>query len=241
MAKAFGVPLDTDPRALAILHKWVKTTGAEINEARLRMTRLPKGADLIVNKVSGAPGFWIGNVIVMAGVPSIMQAMPDEVAPKLKTGVRMLSETIARMRARATLACSLARSRRPIRRLRIGGYPFFDPQNGPNMNVVLRARDPQKLAFAKRAVEDMLERVRRHKFALSRRKQGFESPRERQRFQSFSPDNSKGFGEFLGSKRCGTLADASEHKVAAYRRCQFAQTRSRASGSSNAAQPSNRV
>jgi molybdopterin-biosynthesis enzyme MoeA-like protein len=161
VAKAFGVPLDTDPRALAILHKWVKTTGAEINEARLRMTRLPKGADLIVNKVSGAPGFWIGNVIVMAGVPSIMQAMPDEVAPKLKTGVRMLSETIARMRAGATLACSLARSRRPIRRLRIGGYPFFDPQNGPNMNVVLRARDPQKLAFAKRAVEDMLERVRR--------------------------------------------------------------------------------
>ena len=161
VAKAFGVPIDTNPRALAILHKWVKTTGAEMNEARLRMTRLPKGADLIVNKVSGAPGFWIGNVIVMAGVPSIMQAMPDEVAPKLKTGVRMLSETIARMRARATLACSLARSRRPIRRLRIGGYPFFDPQNGPNMNVVLRARDPQKLAFAKRAVEDMLERVRR--------------------------------------------------------------------------------
>ena len=58
------------------------------------MTRIPKGADLILNKVSGAPGFWIGNVIVMAGVPSIMQAMLDEVAPKLKTGVRMLSETV---------------------------------------------------------------------------------------------------------------------------------------------------
>src|SRR5262249_18754369 len=54
VAKAFGVPIDTDPRALAILHKWVKTTGAEMNEARLRMTRLPTGADLIPNKVSGA-------------------------------------------------------------------------------------------------------------------------------------------------------------------------------------------
>ena len=64
--KAFGVPIDTDPRALAILHEWVKTTGAEMNEARLRLTRIPKGADLILNKVSGAPGFWIGNVIVMA-------------------------------------------------------------------------------------------------------------------------------------------------------------------------------
>ena len=82
VAKAFGVPIDTDPRALAILHEWVKTTGAEMNEARLRMTRIPKGADLILNKVSGAPGFWIGNVIVMAGVPSIMQAMLDEVAPE---------------------------------------------------------------------------------------------------------------------------------------------------------------
>jgi molybdopterin-biosynthesis enzyme MoeA-like protein len=75
VAKAFGVPIDTDPRALAILHEWVKTTGAEMNEARLRLTRIPKGADLILYKVSGAPGFWIGNVIVMAGVPSIMQAM----------------------------------------------------------------------------------------------------------------------------------------------------------------------
>ena len=58
------------------------------------MTRIPKGADLILNKVSGAPGFWIGNAIVMAGVPSIMQAMLDEVVTKLKSGVRMLSETV---------------------------------------------------------------------------------------------------------------------------------------------------
>ena len=52
VARAFGVPIDRDPRALAILHEWVKTTGAEMNEARLRMTRIPKGADLILNKVS---------------------------------------------------------------------------------------------------------------------------------------------------------------------------------------------
>ena len=64
-----------------------------MNEARLHMTRIPKCADLILNKVSGAPGFWIGSVIVMAGVPSIMQAMLDEVA-QLKIGVRMLSETV---------------------------------------------------------------------------------------------------------------------------------------------------
>src|SRR6516164_7870806 len=62
VAKAFGVAIDSDPRALAILHEWVKTTGAEMNEARLRMTRIPEGAHLILNKVSGAPGFCISNV-----------------------------------------------------------------------------------------------------------------------------------------------------------------------------------
>jgi molybdenum cofactor synthesis domain-containing protein len=72
VAKAFGVPIDVDPRALAILHEWLKVTGAEMSEARMRMTRIPKGADLVLNEVSGAPGFWIGNVIVMAGVPSII-------------------------------------------------------------------------------------------------------------------------------------------------------------------------
>ncbi len=71
VAKAFGVPIDVDPRALAILHEWLKATGAEMSEARMRMTRIPKGADLVLNEVSGAPGFWIGNVIVLAGVPSI--------------------------------------------------------------------------------------------------------------------------------------------------------------------------
>ena len=61
VAKALGVPIDRDPRALAILHERVKTTGAEINEARLRLTRIPQGADLILNKVSGASGFCISS------------------------------------------------------------------------------------------------------------------------------------------------------------------------------------
>ena len=98
------------------------------------MTRIPKCADLILNKVSGAPGFWIGNVIVMAGVSSIMRAMLDEVG------------------------CNSARWPRPIRQSRSVAIRSSIP--GPNTNVVLRARDIQKLALAKRAVEDMLEQVR---------------------------------------------------------------------------------
>jgi molybdenum cofactor synthesis domain-containing protein len=160
VAKAFGVPIDVDPRALAILHERLRATGAEMNEARLRMTRIPKGADLVLNKVSGAPGIWIGNVIVMAGVPTIMQAMLDEVAPKLKTGVRILSQTLRADAREGDIGTQLGEIAKANPEVAIGSYPFFDPQHGPNTNVVLRARDAQKLAVATRAVEDMLQRVR---------------------------------------------------------------------------------
>src|SRR5882672_4896381 len=83
VAKAFGVTIDHDPRAVKILQERLAQTGAELNEARLRMTRIQIGAELVLNKVSAAPGFWLGNVIVLAGVPSIMQAMLDGVAGKL--------------------------------------------------------------------------------------------------------------------------------------------------------------
>jgi molybdopterin-biosynthesis enzyme MoeA-like protein len=88
VAKAFGVwSIAIRARSLSCTNG-KKTTGAEMNEVHLRLTRIPKGADLILNKVSGAPGFWIGNE------GEITQAMLDEVAPKLKIGVPMLSETV---------------------------------------------------------------------------------------------------------------------------------------------------
>jgi molybdenum cofactor synthesis domain-containing protein len=160
VAKAFGVSIDVDPRALAILQERLATTKIEMNDARLRMTRIPKGADLVLNKVSGAPGMWIGNVIVMAGVPTIMQAMLDEVAPKLNTGVRMLTETIRADAREGDIGTQLGEIAQANPQVAIGSYPFFDPQHGPNTNVVLRARDAQKLASAKRSVEEMLVRVR---------------------------------------------------------------------------------
>src|ERR1700686_4601692 len=69
VAKEFGVTIDQDARAVKILHDRLAQTGAELNEARMRMTRIPAGAELVLNKVSAAPGFWLGNVIVLAGVP----------------------------------------------------------------------------------------------------------------------------------------------------------------------------
>src|SRR5580765_4704114 len=81
VAKAFGVTIDVDPRARALL--LTRIAEKDMNEARLRMARIPKGADLILNKVSAAPGFNLGNVFVMAGIPTVMQAMLDEVLPAL--------------------------------------------------------------------------------------------------------------------------------------------------------------
>jgi molybdenum cofactor synthesis domain-containing protein len=160
VAKAFGVTIGPDPRAVKILSERLAQTGGEMNEARMRMTRIPAGADLVHNKVSAAPGFWLGNVIVMAGVPSIMQVMLDEVAPKLKTGVRMLSETVRADAREGDIGTPLGQIAKAYPDVAIGSYPFFDEQRGPNTNVVLRARDAGKLAAAKRAVEDMLLRVR---------------------------------------------------------------------------------
>ena len=160
VAKAFGVPIDHDPRAVAILKERLAQTGSELNEARMRMTRIPDGAELVLNKVSAAPGFWLGNVIVLAGVPSIMQAMLDGVAPKLKTGVRILSETVRADAREGDIGTPLGEIAKAHPEVAIGSYPFFDDRRGPNTHVVLRARDAGKLMAAKAAVEDMLARVK---------------------------------------------------------------------------------
>jgi molybdenum cofactor synthesis domain-containing protein len=160
VAKAFGVTIDHDPRAVAILKDALAARGIELNEARLRMARIPAGADLVVNKVSNAPGFWIGNVIVMAGVPAIMQAMLDEVAPKLRTGGKVLSETLRADAREGDIGTELGEIAKAHPDVTIGSYPFFDDKRGPNTNVVVRSRDPEKLAAAKAAVEEMLKQVR---------------------------------------------------------------------------------
>ena len=160
IAKAFGVPIDVDPRALAILKERMAKIGGELNEARMRMTRIPLGADLVLNKVSGAPGFWIDNVIVMAGVPAIMQAMLDEVAPKLKTGAKLLSETIRADAKEGDVGSELGAIAKAHPGALIGSYPFFDEKLGPNTNIVVRSRDAGELAQVKSAVEAMLAKVK---------------------------------------------------------------------------------
>jgi molybdenum cofactor synthesis domain-containing protein len=165
VAKAFSVAIDYHPRAVEIMRARVAQTGGVMNEARMRMTRMPLGATLVLNKVSAAPGFWIGNVIVMAGIPSVMQAMFESVVPQLKTGSKMLSDSIRADCREGDIGTELGAIAKKFSDVVIGSYPFVDENNYANTNVVVRSRDPQRLAAAKAAVEAMLVRV---KTALAR-------------------------------------------------------------------------
>jgi len=160
VAKAFGVALAHHPRAVEIMRARVAETGGVMNEARMRMTRVPAGAELVLNKISAAPGFWIGNVIVMAGIPSVMQAMLEYVTPQLKTGTRMLSESVRADCREGDIGTELGAVAKQHSDVVIGSYPFMDENHAANTHVVVRARDPEKLAAAKAAVEAMLLRVR---------------------------------------------------------------------------------
>ena len=153
VAAAFGVSIDHDPRAIAMLSE--RFPADQLNEARLRMARIPAGADLIANSVSKAPGFNIGNVYVMAGVPSIMQAMLDVVAPTLKTGVKILSDTVRAGLREGDIGTALAEVAKAHPQVSIGSYPFFSDA-GPDTNVVVRSRDPDAVAAAMDAVKAML-------------------------------------------------------------------------------------
>jgi molybdenum cofactor synthesis domain-containing protein len=160
VAKAFGVAIDYHPRAVEILEARLEQTGAVMNEARMRMARMPVGAELVLNKLSAAPGFRIGNVIVMAGVPQVMQVMLDYVAPTLKTGAKMLSQTIRADCREGDIGTELGAIASAHAGVIIGSYPFMDEGRFANTHVVLRSRDSQKLAAATAAVEAMLVRVK---------------------------------------------------------------------------------
>ena len=156
VAAAFDVPLDLDPRAVAIMEKHYPQ--GQFTPARQRMARIPEGADLIENKVSKAPGFRIGNVHVMAGVPAIMQAMMDAVAPTLQTGKKMLSETDAANMPESRIAERLAAIQDAHPETLIGSYPKATDGKFTTQ-IVIRSRDETILAAAAqdvaRAVDDL--------------------------------------------------------------------------------------
>jgi molybdenum cofactor synthesis domain-containing protein len=153
IAKAFDVPIEHHVEAVERL---TRHYGADkLTEARLRMARIPKGASLIDNPVSAAPGFRIGNVFVMAGVPAIMRAMFDGVAPGLTGGARVLQQIVSCRMGESVLAEPLAAIQARHPEVEIGSYPYFR-QGAFGVSLVARSTDPTALDAVAAEIEGMI-------------------------------------------------------------------------------------
>lgn len=150
IAEALGVPVVFHPQAVAVLDAYYASRGG-LSETRKRMARVPEGADLIENRMSGAPGIRIGNVFIMAGVPHITAGMLDALTGTLEGGLPVLSRTIGCWVAESEVADLLRQAEKAHEGVAIGSYPFFrDGRTGANF--VVRATDA---ALADRCIADL--------------------------------------------------------------------------------------
>jgi len=150
VAEAFGVPLHEDPEIVAEMERRM---GTPANAARRRMARIPQGGSKIVNPVNGPPGFQIGNVFVLAGVPSIMRGMLEDVGWRMKGGAVTVSRAVrVEGSGESMIAAPLERVAKAHPGLSLGSYPFFGPA-GFGSNLVVRGRDP---AEVEAAVEELI-------------------------------------------------------------------------------------
>ena len=152
---AFGVHVDIRDDARALLQAHYDRQGSELNAARLRMARIPDGATLIDNPVSVAPGFTLENVHVMAGVPSVFQAMVQSVLPTLTGGQPLVSRTLRMMRGEGDLAGPLGEVAAQYPDISFGSYPF-QKDGVYGANLVLRGPDEAALDAAMAALEAAL-------------------------------------------------------------------------------------
>jgi molybdenum cofactor synthesis domain-containing protein len=148
IAKAFGVSIDHHPEVKALMLANYERRGVEATPARLRMARIPDGASLVHNKISVAPGFRLDNVIVMAGIPVVMQSMLDAVTPELRTGRKMISVTIELMKPEGEVAAPLEQAQKAFPDVPMGSYPFVRDGRLYGTVLVLRATDEARLAAA---------------------------------------------------------------------------------------------
>ena len=155
IAKAFGVGIDVDERALAPMRAHFQRRGVEMTPARMRMARIPFGAELVENSISVAPGFMLGNVIVMAGIPAIMQVMLEAATRFLRTGKKMLSAAMDLHRPEGEIAEMFAGLQQRYPDVPMGSYPF-QKDGKPGTQLVLRSTDAARLAEAERELKAQL-------------------------------------------------------------------------------------
>lgn len=147
VAKAFGVAIEVDPRALALLQPHYEKRGMDLTPARLRMARIPDGGELIANSVSIAPGFMLGNVIVLAGVPLVMQAMLTDVTARLQTGRKMHALSLGLDRPEGDIAELFGAHQAKYPGVSMGSYPSFGDGRF-RTELVLRSTDTEMLHTA---------------------------------------------------------------------------------------------
>jgi molybdenum cofactor synthesis domain-containing protein len=147
VARAFGVPLVLHPEARRILEAHYRERGLEFNAARQRMAQVPEGAELIFNPISRAPGFRVGNVFVMAGVPQVMQAMFESLVGTLEGGRPVLSRTISCGLAEGALAAGLGAIQSRYPDVDIGSYPWYR-RGAYGVSLALRSPEASRLAAA---------------------------------------------------------------------------------------------
>jgi molybdenum cofactor synthesis domain-containing protein len=144
VAKALGVGVVIHPKARAILERYYTDKPGGLNDARLRMARVPEGAELIPNQKSGAPGIQIGNVFLMAGVPHITAGMLDALTGTLEGGAQLLSETVGCWIAESEVADLLRETEQAHETCQIGSYPFFR-EGKVGANFVIRSTDAEEM------------------------------------------------------------------------------------------------
>jgi molybdenum cofactor synthesis domain-containing protein len=155
IAHALGVPVVVHPKARAILEGYYATRGG-VNEARLRMARVPQGADLIENRMSGAPGIRLGNIFILAGVPHIATLMLEALSGTLEGGRLLLSRTLGCWTPESEVAELLAEVERSHPGCQIGSYPFFR-EGRVGANFVIRSTDEAALASCEADLAAALE------------------------------------------------------------------------------------
>ena len=156
VAKAFGVHIGRDARAVALMEAYYNGRGISLTDARLRMARIPAGATLIKNAISSAPGFMIGNVIVMAGVPAIMRAMLEDATQYLPRGTRIESRTLDIPHPEGEIADLFRAHAAEYPGVAMGSYPQRKESGKLWTQLVLRCPDATKLDDATAALEAKL-------------------------------------------------------------------------------------
>ncbi|MFL6737795.1 MAG: competence/damage-inducible protein A [Sphingomicrobium sp.] len=154
VAKALGVPVVIHPAARAILDRYYADKGG-LNEGRLRMARVPEGADLIENKMSGAPGIRLGNLFLMAGVPHITAGMLDALSGELEGGRPLVSVTVGAFAPESEVADILRQTEQSADGISIGSYPFFK-EGRVGSNFVVRSDDADR---AREVADNLAEKL----------------------------------------------------------------------------------